>query len=203
MSSRKSLYSRTNFVGQLVARMEEVQVSPSRLAIAAGLDAKTVANTLNSSTKVPLINTVCASAGALGVAPGWLAFGAGAKFLKPSESVDSTTGSEASELPRDHPGWAPGSWICNTARMTGAGIFESDHLIAERVDRVESIADQSVVIVESKLEDGHLLHRKVGDFLGCVDKKDSPARLAVIQDHLYVGGDLGTQSDVRRRMGIL
>ncbi|WP_199262745.1 SNF2-related protein, partial [Paracoccus binzhouensis] len=29
--------------------------------------------------------------------------------------------------------------------------------------------------------------------LGCVDKKDSPARLAVIQDHLYVGGDLGTQ----------
>ena len=39
--------------------------------------------------------------------------------------------------------------------------------------------------------------------LGCVDKKDSPARLAVIQDHLYVGGDLGTQSDVRRRMGIL
>ncbi len=44
---------------------------------------------------------------------------------------------------------------------------------------------------------------EAGKSLGCVDKKDSPARLAVIQDHLYVGGDLGTQSDVRRRMGIL
>ena len=46
-------------------------------------------------------------------------------------------------------------------------------------------------------------HMKSDGRLGCVDKKDSPARLAVIQDHLYVGGDLGTQSDVRRRMGIL
>ena len=39
--------------------------------------------------------------------------------------------------------------------------------------------------------------------LGCVDKKDSPARSAVIQAHLYMGDELGTQPDVRRRMGIL
>lgn len=32
--------------------------------------------------------------------------------------------------------------------------------------------------------------------LGCVDKKDSPARSVVIQGHLYVGDDLGTQPDV-------
>ena len=34
------------------------------------------------------------------------------------------------------------------------------------------------------------------EFLGCVDKKDSPARSVVIQGHLYVGDDLGTQPDV-------
>ncbi|RDD94633.1 hypothetical protein DTW92_17180 [Paracoccus pantotrophus] len=39
--------------------------------------------------------------------------------------------------------------------------------------------------------------------VGCVDKKDSPARSAVIQAHLYMGDELGTQPDVRRRMGIL
>lgn len=39
--------------------------------------------------------------------------------------------------------------------------------------------------------------------LGRVDKMDSPPRSAVIQGHLYVGGDLGTQPDVGRRMGIL
>lgn len=42
-----------------------------------------------------------------------------------------------------------------------------------------------------------------GDHLGRVDKMDSPPWSTVIQDHLYVGGDLGTQPDVRRRMGIL
>ena len=42
-----------------------------------------------------------------------------------------------------------------------------------------------------------------GAKLGHVDKTDSPPWSAVIQDHLYVGGDLGTQPDVRRRMGIL
>ena len=44
-----------------------------------------------------------------------------------------------------------------------------------------------------------------GDFLslGHVDKRDSTDLRPVIQAHLYVGDELGTQPDVRRRMDIL
>ena len=39
--------------------------------------------------------------------------------------------------------------------------------------------------------------------LGHVDKRDSTDLRPVIQAHLYVGDELGTQPDVRRRMDIL
>ncbi len=42
------------------------------------------------------------------------------------------------------------------------------------------------------------LCRKYGlsDELGCVDKRDSAVRQPVIQAHLYVGNELGTQPDI-------
>ena len=40
-------------------------------------------------------------------------------------------------------------------------------------------------------------------WLGDVDKRGSTGVRAVIQAALYVGDELGTQPDVRRRMGIL
>ena len=58
-------------------------------------------------------------------------------------------------------------------------------------------------IVFIRIYKRYLCRHAKSKILGHVDKRDSTDLRPVIQAHLYVGDELGTQPDVRRRMDIL
>ncbi|WP_199260368.1 reverse transcriptase domain-containing protein, partial [Paracoccus binzhouensis] len=75
----------------------------------------------------------------------------------------------------------------NFGRVRGFFIRNNSFELSEKTATIVA----QIACFENALPQGSPCSPIIAD-LGCVDKKDSPARLAVIQDHLYVGGDLGT-----------